>query len=449
MEQEVSTITPTSFILALCFGFLLFVLPRRYALLPLFISGCYMTLGQVLLIGPLHFSIFRIILFFGWVRILFKNELASIKLNSIDRVLILWVVVSSLVYILSRGMTSEVIIGRLGESYNIIGIYFLTRALIWDFDDIVHAFKMLAVIIIPLAIFFILELRTGRNLFSVFGGVPDFTGIRDGRLRCQGPFRHPILAGTFGATVMPLFVGLWAYSPRSRLLAASAIIASTIIVIASASSGPLLAYGAGVVGLICWAFRSKMRAIRWGIVVLLLALHAIMKAPVWFLIDRMSGILGMGSGWYRSALIDAAIRHFNEWWLMGTTYTRNWMPTGLANYPDMADITNQFISEGVNGGLITMILFIWLIVECFKSTGNAAHDEVTFSHSERFMTWSIGCALLGHVASLFSVTYFDQITIFWFLVIATAATLAELPLTVSTIYVDYETGNLSESGFRL
>ncbi len=73
-----------------------------------------------------------------------------------------------------------------------------------------------------------------------------------------------------------------------------------------------------------------MRAIRWGIVVILLALHAVMKAPVWFLISRLSELTG-GSGWYRSALIDAFIRHFDEWWLIGTGYTAHWMPTGLCD----------------------------------------------------------------------------------------------------------------------
>ena len=47
-----------------------------------------MTLGQAFLIGPLHFSIFRIMLLFGWIRIFRKNELAHIRRNYIDKVLI-------------------------------------------------------------------------------------------------------------------------------------------------------------------------------------------------------------------------------------------------------------------------------------------------------------------------------------------------------------------------
>jgi hypothetical protein len=384
-----------------------------------------MTLGQVLMIGPLHFTIFRIVILVGLIRIFFRREIVGIKLNAIDKVLIIWVLTSSVFYIILRGGSSESIIYRLGASYNAMGIYFITRALVWSFEDIVHAIKMLGIIIIPLAVLFIVEWTTGRNLFSVFGGVSELTGVRDGRLRCQGPFQHPIMSGTFGATALPLFIGLWAYTIQYRRLAAGAIVAATIIVFTSSSSGPLLAYVASVIGLMFWVFRSQMRLIRWGLVFSLMALHLVMKAPVWFLIARISELIG-GGGWHRSALIDAAIRHFNEWWLIGTAYTAHWMPTGLAIDPNNTDITNQFIGEGVNGGLISMCLFIWLIVKCFKAVGDTAHDETVFSRPEQFMIWSIGCALLSHVASLFSVSYFDQIIIFWYLVIAMSATLFEL-----------------------
>jgi len=47
------------------------------------------------------------------------------------------------------------------------------------------------------------------------------------------------------------------------------------------------------------------------------------ESPIWFLIGRLSAIIG-GTGWARSELIDQAIKHFSEWWLLGTTYTAHW-----------------------------------------------------------------------------------------------------------------------------
>jgi uncharacterized membrane protein len=99
------------------------------------------------------------------------------------------------------------------------------------------------------------------------------------------------------------------------------------------------------------------------------------------------------------------------------------MPSGLALNPNMTDIVNHFIVQGVSGGLLCLILFVWLIVQCFKATGKAIRDEARFSSSERFMIWSLGCTILGHVASFFSVSYFDQMNIFWYLIIGIIAAL--------------------------
>ena len=144
---------------------------------------------------------------------------------------------------------------------------------------------------------------------------------------------------------------------------------------------------------------------------------------MWFLIARLSDITG-GGGWYRSALIDAAIRHFNEWWLIGTGYTAHWMPTGVAADPNSADIVNEFVAQGVKGGLLALLLFLWLIVKCFKAVGAAVHRADEQSSEVRFVAWSVGCTLLAHVASFFSVSYFDQIAVFWFLTIGATAMLA-------------------------
>jgi hypothetical protein len=86
-------------------------------------------------------------------------------------------------------------------------------------------------------------------------------------------------------------------------------------------------------------------------------------------------------------------------------------------------MVNQFIVQGVNGGLLALILFIWIIVKCFKTAGVAVRDDFRYTLPERFMIWSLGCVMLGHVASFISVSYFDQITIFWYMIIAMIAAL--------------------------
>jgi hypothetical protein len=146
-----------------------------------------------------------------------------------------------------------------------------------------------------------------------------------------------------------------------------------------------------------------------------------MNAPVWFVIDRFSALVG-GDGWYRSQLIDSAVRHFDEWWLVGTGRTSHWMATGLSGNinPYSADIVNEFVNQGVRGGLGALIMFIWLLARCFRSIAVAVRFEGR-SQSDRFMCWAIGCSMLGHVTSFFSVTYFDQIAVFWYLTIGVSA----------------------------
>ena len=423
MPQDVSSISASSLAVTLCLGLLLLMLPRRYALAPMFIGGSYLTLGQTLVISGAHFHLIRILIAFGLVRLLVKKEIFSIKFNDIDKVFIAWIMIRTFLYVLVSGDT-ESFLERLGALYNTVGIYFLVRAVVRDFDDIILNVKMLGITIVPLAAPFLIEYTTGKNPFFVIGGVPEFTQVREGRLRCQGPFAHPILAGTFGATIMPLFVGLWGYSPRNRINALGAFGVATLILILSSSSGPLIAYLVILIGLVCWMFKARIRAIRWGIAILLVALHVVMKAPVWFLISRLGEIVG-GGGYYRSALIDAFISHFDEWWFIGTTYTAHWMPTALESNPKMADIVDHYVAQGVAGGLLCLILFVWLLVLCFKTTGKAIRDEVRFSSFERFMIWALGCTVLGHVASFFSVSYFDQINVFLFLTIGMIAALVQ------------------------
>lgn len=422
MPEEVGSISTGSFAIAMSLGLLLLVLPRRYAMVPMLIGACYLTLGQSVAVGWAHFHLIRILIACGMLRIIIRGEIAHITFNAIDKLFLAWLVVRVFLYVLVSGDT-ESLAERLGGLYNTIGIYSLVRAVVRDFDDVILTVKLLALVTIPLAVPFLLEYTTQHNPFYVLGGVPEITQLREGKLRCQGAFAHPILAGTFGATAMPLFVGLWGHNARNRFIALTALLVATFIVFTSSSSGPLLAYLVVLIGFFCWKFKTRTREIRWGLSIFLLVLHAVMKAPVWFLISRMGELIG-GGGYYRSALIDAFFDHFDEWWLFGTEYTAHWMPTGILANPKMADIVNHYVLQGVSGGLLCLVLFIWLLVKCFQTVGGVMHKEADYySSAERFMIWALGCALLGHVASFFSVAYFDQITVFLYMTIGMIAVL--------------------------
>ena len=416
-------------------GILIIILPRRLAVLPILMTCCYITLGQVVVIASLHFTAMRIIILFYWIRILLRREFLNIKLNNIDKLLILWTVVRLITYVM-LWQTTEALINQLGVAYNVIGLYFMFRCLIYDFDDMQQMIKTLAIILIPLTILMLNEYTTGRNLFSIFGGVDEFTAMRDGKVRCQGPFAHPILAGSFGATIMPLFIFAWYKNTKNKVICIIGVLSSTIIAILSVSSGPIVAYLFGLIGLFMWPLRRQMQIVRYIILFCIISLHLIMKAPVWYLMARMADLTG-GHGWYRAAVIDAAIEHISEWWAIGTQNTAHWGLTVLPEYPMKSDITNQYINIGIDGGIITMLLFILIIVVMFRHLGNALKVMQQQPHHIQILLWSMGATLFAHTMNFFSVSYFDQIIVFWYLLLAMIATasIVSAKLDVTTVTV--------------
>jgi hypothetical protein len=224
------------------------------------------------------------------------------------------------------------------------------------------------------------------------------------------------LAGTFGAVLLPFFIALWLRGHKA--LALLGIVSSTAITLTSGSSGPVMAYCAGIVGLGMWSFRKYMRPVRWGIVLTLIALHLVMKAPVWFLIGRM-GVFGASTGYHRSYLIDRAIANIHDWWLVGTKSTASWADADA----HLFDVTNQYLTEGANGGLLTMFLFIMIIASCFQGVGRSVRAmEDVEPRRDQLCVWAMGAALLAHVVTYMSTSYFDQNIVNWYMLLAMIAT---------------------------
>ncbi len=394
--------------------FLLLSLPRKWALVPVIILICYMTMGERVIVVGLNFTMIRILTLVGWIRILIRGELKSVKLNPIDKTLI-WFAISGMAIYVLQWQTFDAVKYEFGQVYNALGMYFLFRFLVRDMDDCLRVFKIAAVFIIPLAASMVVERMTGRNAFAEFGGVSPITGIRDGVLRCQGPFAHPVLAGTFGATLFPLFVALWR-SKGHRLLSFLAILSSGAMVITSGSSGPVGTLLAGLLALGCWPHRKHMSTIRSGILVAVVGLEIVMKAHVWFLLARV-GIFSGSTGHHRAYLIDRALANLDDWWLLGTRSTVAW-----DEYYNLFDITNQYLVYGADGGLITMLLFILVIVRCFGAVGLTVRALDEKSRELQFCVWALGAVLFSHVVTFLSVSYFDQNFVNWYLLLAMIST---------------------------
>jgi hypothetical protein len=422
--MDTISLSPVALLFLLAASLVILCSSRQNAVKALLATAIFMPLGQQVVFLGLHLYFSRILIMVGLIRVLTRNESRGMQWNMVDKFFLLWILAEFITQNIRNG-PSEVFVSTVGNAYNAMGIYFLIRLLTKDASDAFTHIQFLALASIVLAIVMVPELRTGRDMFSVLGGVPIMSEVRDGRVRCQGPFRDSILSGTFAATLFPLMVGLWFQRGTNRWRAIVGILGCIFVTYASASSGPILSFLAAIVGLGMWRIRDRMRLVRRGIIVALIGLALVMKAPVWYIIDRISGLIG-GSGWHRSYLIDQAVHHFSEWWLMGTSDTTQWAPAGmvLTVNTKMMDITNEFVAQGINGGVLGLGFFIATIVCCFKIIGRAVRDQGE-SPIERKTIWTFGVCLLAHCSAFISVSYFDQIQVFWFWLLAVIPCLAE------------------------
>ena len=393
----------------------LYSLPREKAVLPLLIGSAYMTQAQELEIGPLHFSVTRILVGVGMMRVFAKGERLPGGLQPLDKIMIWWGVVAIASFVFHE---SGALVYRLGLVYNDLGIYFLFRFLIRDADDVLKLCKVIGILLLPLAVAMVLEKLTDRNYFSFLGGVTEHAVVRHGKVRAQGPFSHPILAGTAGAVCVGMALHVWKYDRVKSVLGTAALLG---MVYASGSSGPVMTVATIVFGMVMWRYRAHMKKLRVITVVALIALNFIMADPVYYLLARID-ITGGSTGWHRAALIESSIKHLNEWWLGGTDVTRHWMPTGVAWNLKHTDITNHYLKMGVVGGLPLMFVFIGIMYVGFATVGRTL-SLPGIALKDQKLVWMLGATLFGHAAGFISVTYFDQSIVFLYLNLAAIAAL--------------------------
>jgi hypothetical protein len=411
-----TTIHPLGLLMVILMGIAMLSVRREYALWPMILIVCFVPSAQRLIILGADFTLLRLMVLFGTLRVLMRSEWHGLRWNTLDTILLTWGLAGVIFPLLRLG--PSILVNRLGMLYDVVGMYFLFRVLVGNWTDVRQVIRGLMWASLPVAAFIFIEWLTRRNVFSVFGGVPEVTLVREGRLRCQGAFAHPILAGCFFAAVLPLVIAQWWQNGVNRSLVIASAAACLFIVFASSSATPLTAVVAGTLGAAVFPLRNRMREIRWILLLSVCMLHLIMSAPVWHLISRVSVVAG-GSSWHRYALVDGAIRHLHEWWLIGSN-------VGSAHWGHFTfDVTNMYIVQGLQGGLPQLGLFLCLIVVSFSYIGRLLrHVNLAKDRPTVLLVWGLGLALWVHVVNHFGVTYFGQIWMGWYLVLAIIASLA-------------------------
>lgn len=386
----------------------LMTLPRRWTPLPLLLCCCYPSMSQGTEIGPLSWPIYRIALFTGLIRVLIRREWPKNPWNTVDILVAAWAIWLCIAGLFHAWAPGSGPVFAAGFALNTALAYALVRAWCRDDDDAWRLVAIIGVALVPIAAGMIAEHFQGRNLFATLAGVADGLYVRDGRIRSQGPFQHPILAGTVGAVCGPLMVGLWG---RSRVLSLLGLAACLGMVIASASSGPLVSCAMGLAALALWPWRRQVWVLWVAAAGTYLVLNVVMSRPAYFLISRID-LTGSSTGWHRARVIQASGEYLSEWWLFGTDRTVHWTGVSLGT-SQHADITNYYLWVGVIGGVPAMLLLFAIIWRTFRWAGALARSADA-SHLS-YGAWCLGCGLFAHAGTSLAVAYFDQSTLFFWL----------------------------------
>ena len=419
-------------------------LPRKYVIVPLLLGAFLVPVGQVLVVTGFHLTVLRILILFGLARVISLDGWRGVgtvagRLNSVDKAFVLWAFFYALTFVLLY-METPALVNRLGFLVDTLGGYLLLRSLIRNEEDMRRVTKLFALISVVMAGCMINEQLTRQNIFWALGGGFRLDGtsmslsdVRAGQVRSQGVFVVYILAGLFGATLLPLFGWLWKHG-ESRIVAIAGVISSVIIVLTSHSSTPLVACAAGVVGFCFWPLRGRMRIVCWIIVITLLGLQIAMKADVWWLIAHVD-LTGASTSYDRAALIDNFVKHFGDWWLLGARQYNTW---GF----NMWDLCNQYVMCGQQGGLITLVLFIAIISRSFRRLG-VARKLVAGERKNEWLLWLLGVALFVHVAGYFGAAYDSQMDIVWFVLLASiSAATSEIGSRVAVLEGNFSARDL-------
>jgi hypothetical protein len=383
------------------------LLPRRWASVPFILLACYIPTTQRLDFGSFSFTPLRALMIVAFARLLARRDWSGMALVSTDALMTIWAILLVATVAFHQNPDLQVV-SRLGLALDGLGLYLVFRLFCRSRDDIILVCTALAILLVPLAIIMAYERVSAHNLLAFIGGVPAISQIRDGHIRAQGPFRHPILAGTVGALSVPLVAALW---PTRRLIAAAGLASGVCIVVSATSSGPLMSLAVALGSLALWPLRSRVGLAPWLGVGVYLLLAAVMNRPPYYLMARID-LTGGSTGWHRARLIQATLDHLSEWWMVGTDYTRHWMPTGVTWNPDQTDLTNHYIALGVLGGLPLLMTFLAVMGASFRRAGQCLRANSEAATSAAFLSWAIGSALFTLAVTSVSIAYFDQ-SILW------------------------------------
>lgn len=253
----------------------------------------------------------------------------------------------------------------------------------------------------------VMEYYSGRNPMALFGALAEQAAVREGSVRVQGAFGHPIIFGVFWAMILPIAVAKGKLATRERdsvhaVILYSAICASLVLVSGSSTGvGGLVVVA---IGFLAFRQRSVFPQFVQILGVLLLIIHFTAGGGAHgFLYGNLSLVAG-STGYHRTLLLNEFANHFFEWALLGTESTAHW-GHGLS------DVTCEYVLAGVQGGIVALSILIvacwYLIRKLFllarRSRDRQCPEYCAFVAIVSVVVMFFGVSLFEEAAALFAI----------------------------------------------
>ena len=415
---DTTIVHPLALVIFLIAAIWLFAGPRGKMSWSVLMIACLISVAQRFSVLSLDFDFIRAIGALGLIRLLFYGELKDIRPHLADKLVVGLVVAIVFCSMAREGFNAAT--QKSGVSLAYFSMYWIGRSSIRSGHDLRMMMVAIGVLAIPVSIFMTIEQVTGRNNFSIFGGVSVFTAIRDGKLRAQGSFTHPIIAGVFFACFAPIAIGVILAKVRglSALLGGwCALLLGIVVIFMTNSSTPVAGLLLGVLSWCTFKFRQNLKTYLYAIVFVMIVLHFVSTHGIHNVIFTKIDFTGSSTGMHRYLLIDGMLNHIPNWMIMGDAnpgYNKSFR-----------DVTNMYVVAALTGGMIALVLLIMLVVQGFKSVVRAVRNAR--SREDLMTFYGLGCTLVVISISFTAVACYGEGIINCYMVLGACISIGQLP----------------------
>lgn len=412
-------------IVAVIVSLLAITLRPAYALAVYITALLWYPSYLVVSIGTIDISVGRIVVAVLLFRCLCDSRILSkFSWSQLDT----WVTLSMVVYVGVFCVTRPLlpaIENRGGFLMDTWLAYIVARFIITDRATLISIIKCISVALVPLAILGLVESVTGwqpflplRRFCPWYGGIGEILEKRWSLTRAAGPFNHPILFGGSFAMFLPLIYFL-RHQKNHWLVLAYVLSGVTLIgALSSMSSGPWVMV---IVAIFCLAMERYKHLVKPLLIFFVsscIFIGVASNRPFYHVIASYGNPLG-GAGWHRAKLIDCAIDHFDEWYLVG--YGGKDPGWGESLGMSATDVTNEFILKGVRYGILGIVVLCVVLTTAFRSvlrTYKRTQDPQAIS-----LCWSAGSILFSVVVAWMSVSFFGQLVSLFYCILGMVGSL--------------------------